>query len=128
MIVRRPLSLGKIRSISKNQISNLKFEISIFNWPGLGPDGPADGKARRGPSPGQLKIEILKLGLESSLTVRKRSETSVNGPIRKRSKNGPKPSETLQKRCETVRNRPKPSEKRLKPSETVRNRPKTIRK
>ena len=100
-------------------------KISNFNWPGLGPaserrsapTGRNGGRPRRCPSPGQLKFEILKLGLESSLTVRKRSET-----VRKRSENDLKRSETIRKRSETVRNRPRPSENDPKPSETVQKR------
>ena len=127
---------GRFRSIK------ILVKISNFNWPGLGPaserrsapTGRNGGRPRRCPSPGQLKFEILKLGVESSLTVR-------NGPkpVRKQSENDPKRSETIRKRSETlrnrpkmIRNRPKPSENDQKPSETVqkrsenvRNRPKT---
>ena len=71
-----------------------------------------DGTARRCHSPGQLKFEIFKLGMESSKNGRKAFE---NGP--KRFESDPKPSETLQKRSKnvrhclkTVRNQPKRSE------------------
>ena len=43
MIFGQPFSHDKIRWISKIQISNFKFQISNFNWPGLGRDG-SDGR------------------------------------------------------------------------------------
>ena len=80
----------------------------------------------RNGSRGQLKFEILKLGVESSengpkahqgrpkrsKTVRKRIENGprkvCNGP--KRFENGAKSSETVRKRSETLHKRPKSSE------------------
>ena len=94
---------------------------SNFNWPGLGGTARTDGTARTGPSPGQLKFEILKFWVESSengpkayQNRPKRSET-----IRKRSENRPK---TVAKRSETIQSCPKPSENNPKLSETIRKR------
>ena len=101
-------------------------KISNFNWPRLGGTARTDGTARTGPSRGQLKFEIFKLGVESSengpkahqgrpkrsKTVRKRVENGprkvCNGP--KRFENGAKSSETVRKRSETLHKRPKSSE------------------
>ena len=43
---------------------SLKFQISIGQ--GWGGTARTDGTARTGPSPGQLKFEILKLRIDSS--------------------------------------------------------------
>ena len=44
---------------SKIQISNFKFQISNFNWPGLGPVRAVPSVRAVPPSRGQLKFEIL---------------------------------------------------------------------
>ena len=129
--VRERIVFGSFRTVSDDSFLFFKFQISNFNWPGMGPAlerwsaplGRNVGRPRRCPSPGQLKFEILKLRIDSSEMVRKQSETirkrSENGP--ERSENDPTPSETVRKRSETVRNRPKPSENGPK---LIRNRPK----
>ena len=96
--------------MSKLLFVKIFTKISNFNWPRLGGTARTDGTARTGPSRGQLKFEIFKI---RNRVVRNGRSTPETDP--KRSKNGPKPSETVRKQSETVRNRPKPFE-------TVRNR------
>ena len=128
MIFGRPFSHDKIRWISKIQISNFKFQISNFNWPGLGRDGSDGRNGTDGPQPWPIEIWNFKI---LSGVVRKRSESVPKlskkvrkGPktVQKQSKNGPKRSETVRNGPKTIRNRPKLSENDPKPSETVRKR------
>ena len=114
-----------VRSFSAVFVLFFRFfcKISNFNWPRLGGTARTDGTARTGPSRGQLKFEIFKI---RNRVVRNGRSTPETDP--KRSKNGPKPSETVRKQSETVRNRPKRIRNRPKPSETVRKASETVRK
>ena len=60
MIFGRPFSHDKIRWISKIQISNFKFQISNFNWPGLGPVRAVPSVRAVPPQPWPIEIWNLK--------------------------------------------------------------------
>ena len=61
MIFGRPFSHDKIRWISKIQISNFKFQISNFNWPGLGPVRAVPSVRAVPPQPWPIEIWNLKI-------------------------------------------------------------------
>ena len=75
MIFGRPFSHDKIRWISKIQISNFKFQISNFNWPGLGPVRAVPSVRAVPPQPWPIEIwNFTKNKLKKTGTLKEKKE------------------------------------------------------